>query len=103
MLSTSKPPPDAPGWAVRKEGIYKHCMNLSYIKKGQSSIQNLRISCPTLEWFCPHCILYFPLEVVSFPSYLFFIPTVNTLDSTRHLSGVRTYSPHAPLKWHAYV
>ena len=26
-LSTSKPPPDAPGWAVRKEGIYKHCMN----------------------------------------------------------------------------
>ena len=25
---------------------------------------------------------------------------INTLDATRHLSGVRMYSPHAPLKWH---
>ena len=28
---------------------------------------------------------------------------INTLDATRHLSGVRTYSPHTPLKWRAYV
>ena len=24
---------------------------------------------------------------------------INTFNATRHLSGVRMYSPHAPLKW----
>ena len=27
---------------------------------------------------------------------LYFVYVLNTLDATRHLSGVRTYSPHTP-------
>ena len=36
-----------------------------------------------------------PLEIGLPPPRNLFI----TLDATRHLSGVRTYSPHVPLKW----
>ena len=43
-----------------------------------------------------------PLEKFSvcIPGSTYYVLTeFNTLDATRHLSDVHTYSPHTPLKW----